>query len=427
MSVNPKRTKSLLPGRSEWYPYYAGYSLEFVNSCLTTVTRDDVTIFDPWCGSGTTVQVAYEKGLHGIGIDINPAMVVVSNARLLCGKSLPSLMPLAQEITARTSIYKLESPQNNDALLQWFTPKATSRLRNLQKAIQKLLINPETTKHNTLAENCDKLSDLASFFLVCLFRTARTLARGHRTSNPTWTKSTAKANRVAPTTTKIKTAFIGELTSMIDNFNFQFSCPIRSISCTNNILLGDSQSIKLPTSSIDMIVTSPPYCTRIDYAYSTRIELAILGLNDHGFRLLREETIGSTVIRNNAAQEVPSTEANKVVKMIRDHHSKGASNYYAKQYAEYFTMISNSITEISRVTKKHGQVIFVVQDSFFKGRIIDLSKICTQLFNNAEFTLETRKDWPVSTNLVNINSKARKYIKNTDTATESVLHYRKVS
>ena len=39
----------------------------------------------------------------------------------------------------------------------------------------------------------------------------------------------------------------------------------------------NSESLEIEENSVDLVLTSPPYCTRIDYAVATSVELALLG------------------------------------------------------------------------------------------------------------------------------------------------------
>ena len=40
-----------------------------------------------------------------------------------------------------------------------------------------------------------------------------------------------------------------------------------------DIHLSDSTKLDLPEASVDFVLTSPPYCTRIDYTAATRIRV----------------------------------------------------------------------------------------------------------------------------------------------------------
>ncbi|MBC1345222.1 site-specific DNA-methyltransferase, partial [Listeria welshimeri] len=68
--VNPKyksKDSSLL------YKYYAGFSDQFVLDTLSYSDLHEMTVLDPWNGSGTTSRIASQLGARKIvGLDINP-------------------------------------------------------------------------------------------------------------------------------------------------------------------------------------------------------------------------------------------------------------------------------------------------------------------------------------------------------------------
>lgn len=63
------------------------------------------------------------------------------------------------------------------------------------------------------------------------------------------------------------------------------------------ISVNTSESLPLSSNSVDAIITSPPYCTRIDYAIATVLELAILGFSSENYLTeLRNKMIGTPTI-----------------------------------------------------------------------------------------------------------------------------------
>jgi len=71
---NPKRSLRDVTGRNSWYTFYPGFSNEFASWILTTMTdARHETLLDPWNGSGTTTAAAARRGMHAVGIDLNPA------------------------------------------------------------------------------------------------------------------------------------------------------------------------------------------------------------------------------------------------------------------------------------------------------------------------------------------------------------------
>lgn len=62
-----------------------------------------------------------------------------------------------------------------------------------------------------------------------------------------------------------------------------------------SILNVDSKKLNIKSNTIDLVITSPPYLTRIDYAVSTRLELEII-LGSEGYKSLRKEMMGTTTV-----------------------------------------------------------------------------------------------------------------------------------
>src|SRR5690554_4891121 len=91
------------------YPYYAGYSEDFVHSAIQVLGLDQNSLLlDPWNGSGTTSFVAAREGLNFIGYDLNPVMVIVSRAKLISPLDWSSLVPLAIEVIEKSHCIKDE-------------------------------------------------------------------------------------------------------------------------------------------------------------------------------------------------------------------------------------------------------------------------------------------------------------------------------
>jgi site-specific DNA-methyltransferase (cytosine-N4-specific) len=64
------------------------------------------------------------------------------------------------------------------------------------------------------------------------------------------------------------------------------------------VLYEDSILYKLPQledDSIELVITSPPYCNRYDYTRTYALELAFLGIDDKKIKQLRQSLLTSTV------------------------------------------------------------------------------------------------------------------------------------
>lgn len=371
---NPKNRGASALGRSRWYPYYAGYSPDFVRSVLEELSVPlGSVVLDPWNGSGTTTAVCALMGYGAIGLDLNPAMAVVAKARLLTDDVGPSLLSLQRAILMRARELSVPAPAD-DPLCSYFDAEGAGRLRAVFNAILALLANEVSDAKS--AQFIDNTSSLAAFYLVVLFRVVRLASKRSRTRNPTWVRTPASIEKMAVEEEWLANALYEQASEMASECLAPAS--IGRHVATASIKIADSRAMPLSESSCDVVVTSPPYCTRIDYAVATRLELAVLGIGpDNGFEELRRRLIGSTLSpkAHDTTAEAWAPQIRKVLASIRGHSSKASQGYYAATFADYFSGLTASIDEMSRVLRHGAHAVVVVQDSNYKDIRIDLAAL----------------------------------------------------
>jgi hypothetical protein len=198
---------------------------------------------------------------------------------------------------------------------------------------------------------------------------------------------------------------------------------LANVECT--IGVGSSERLPLRAHSVDLVLSSPPYCTRIDYGVATSPELAAIGFSMKSqLRELRGTLIGTPTIQGSSHMRDPNWGAtcNAFLDQVVQHPSKAAKTYYYKTYVQYFGAISRSISEIARCVKSGGKCVVVIQDSHFKGIRADLAMMFTEIASANELVLSKQVDFPMSRTLAYINTKSRSY-RPSSTSLESVLCY----
>jgi hypothetical protein len=191
--------------------------------------------------------------------------------------------------------------------------------------------------------------------------------------------------------------------------------------------VASSDSLPIPANTVDMVLSSPPYCTRIDYGVATSSELAVLGFQvENGLRELRGKLIGTPTIQGESHQPdlAWGIACNAFLDQVVQHPSKAAKSYYYKTYIQYFDGIARSISEIARCVKPYGKCIIVIQDSYFKGIRVDLATIFTEIASANKLALSRQVDFPMSRTFAHINSNSRRY-RSSSRSVESVLCYTK--
>jgi DNA modification methylase len=421
--VNPKRNSNKNNVTPAWYDYYAGYSDDFLIHTLKYLNLDaQATILDPWNGTGTTTFQAHKHGYKAIGIDINPALIIIAKARNLNRHIMPSIDALTLDIIKKTS--KKSKNSINEPYSLWFTPATALFLRSLERAIYSLLVSPDANLIFNLI-SLDSISSLASFFYVALFQTVKSYLQSFATSNPTWIKTAKNHTELVSADCKsIESEFIRQ----IEKLKFY----IETVGTNNDehfysINLGKSENLSLETNSIDAVITSPPYCTRIDYAIATLPELATLGFNkDKQFKEFRNSIIGTPTIHDKNIPAKPQWGENclQLLKNISNHESKASKTYYSDYFLQYFHNLYLSSKEITRVCKDNAQVAIVTQDSYYKEIHVNLPSIISDFFEANNWEKQEEKPFITQQTMTKVNKQTKKYRQTTE-ATETISVFRK--
>ena len=192
-----------------------------------------------------------------------------------------------------------------------------------------------------------------------------------------------------------------------------------------DIHLTDSTKLALPEASVDFVLTSPPYCTRIDYTAATRIELAAIApLLDASRGELSRQMLGST--RVPITEIVPDPRwgptCNKLLGFVASHRSKASSGYYLKTHLDYFAKLSSSLDRIVTIMRPGAKAILVVQDSYYKDLHNDLPTIVSEMAELSGLSFLGSKDFPLARSMSGVNPYTRIYKRPTG-AVEAVLGF----
>jgi hypothetical protein len=193
------------------------------------------------------------------------------------------------------------------------------------------------------------------------------------------------------------------------------------------VLVADTASFPLPQQSVDFILTSPPYCTRIDYTAATRIELAVLDpLVSLKARELGRKMIGSTQVPIHGLEPEDDWGPTclRFLERQRLHPSKASVGYYYKTHLDYFEKMAASIANLAGTLKPTGAAVFVVQDSHYKEIHNDLPTIVSELAAAKGLVLARRDDFHLKRSMVGIHPHSRGYGRPAG-AVEAVLCFHK--
>jgi len=403
--INPKYKSNDI----SLYKYYAGFSNEFVAKILSDYPVTNMAILDPWNGSGTTTRMSAIAGVHSVhGFDINPVMIIIASAELLDINEY-------REITFNSARCFNNQDILNDPLEQWFTKTSIRNIRNVEMEFRNILLpekqlSPsyfllkEMSDFNVLANN-----RLLAFYYLVFFETVKKIAKKFKSSNPTWIKvAKTQDEKIKISQKDFENEFLNKLREKARILKSKSKILSKQIELST----ADSRNLLIEDSSIDLVVTSPPYCTRIDYTISTRIELAILGLDQNGqLEDLRKKMIGTTKIIKDELISIGlySDTAKKFMSEVYNHSSKASITYYYQQFSQYFDGITQSISELNRVCKCDAKIYIVVQNSYYKDIQLKISDIFKEIFSKFGWEISAQRDFEKKQSMVGVNQRAKKY------------------
>ena len=404
---SPKLGAAQRKGHNAFYPYYPGYSTDFAQSVLQKMVEvAPGKILDPWNGAGTTTVAAAALGLEATGSDLNPAMIMVAKGRLLARGTAPSIAPILSRVISAAEGFK--DSNLDDPLLQWLCPRSAIYARSIERAVFELLVDEI---YENRERKLFKASDLAAFFYICLFVWLKNHLVAFRSSNPTWVKKAKTSDqRIQIDRNRAFESFKSTVMSLHDELlNSDVVEPSQAarikIRCSASENLHDSEG------TYSVVLTSPPYCTRIDYAVATSPELAILNFSgDSSYGVLRKKLMGASVTGRSYEESLLwGSTCLRFLDRVYRHRSKASRTYYYKSHCQYFDSLYKSIVEVSRVMRSGGVGALVVQNSYYKEILNDLPGICIEMGESSGLKLTSSSSFFVSRSFSRINASSRMY------------------
>ncbi|RLF57926.1 MAG: hypothetical protein DRN25_05820 [Thermoplasmata archaeon] len=252
-----------------FYPYKGKFHGQMIKAIINFMgASDDDIILDPFMGSGTTLIEASVVGTKSFGIEINPALCIVSQIKL--------------------DSMKIDYPEFRENITEMDLPRIFKYFNGAKTYLSERKWEIEANNQNAK----DILEELwdnhfpDSFVKEYPFRWRNLLLLIylHALSDYTYLKGTSKEK------------------SLWDFFYLNFEEYSRTIKGTYEtfkelditlgdytIILGSALDIPLSNNSVKGIVTSPPYSIALDYVKNDLHLLTYLGIDT---KKLRNEMVG---------------------------------------------------------------------------------------------------------------------------------------
>ena len=275
-----------------WFGLKEGFSYNLVVKLIELSAPKVSSVFlDPFSGTGTSIFAAANKGLNSIGIELLPFGQFLHDTRKAAFDVNPDLFQI--EISKVLEYIKAKKKPKQMFMFHHLTitegafPKKTERdMANYLQYVNEIL-DPSIKQLMTFA--CFSVLEKISFtskdgqYLRWDKSSGRTRAGEHH------------KKEILPFTAAIFKALL-EIHLTVKGklfFDSGDKDTLKRISLINGSALENLP--KLPQESIDLIISSPPYCNRYDYTRTYALELAFLGLDNEKLKVYRQQLLSCTV------------------------------------------------------------------------------------------------------------------------------------
>jgi site-specific DNA-methyltransferase (cytosine-N4-specific) len=325
--------------------------------------KNATTLFDPYCGTGTSLVEANLKGIDAYGTDLNPMARLIANAK--------------------TTIIELQ-------ILDSYVRKFNDFLFILNFGIEKLNIVSPCFKNIDFWFKNDTKEELANikqfinnienehvknFFLVAFSETVRESSLTKNSEFKLCRMPEKQRKKFNPDVFEIINSKLSRNRSGLKAYIEQ-----KKNNTTAKIYdFNSSEKIdKLENESIDIVVTSPPYGdSRTTVAYGQFSRLSNQWLDIENANQIDNQLMGG---KAKDIKTIGMPIIDKTVEKIACKDEKRARDIYSF-YADY----SKSIANVSQVIKKYGYVCYVVGNRRVKDIILPTDEITRCLFEEYGF------------------------------------------
>lgn len=302
--IQKNRTNSINQYLTHWiYPYKGKFHPQMIRALLNIIgVKESDTVLDPFVGSGTTAIEAQLLGINFIGIDVSPLCVIQSKVKTESIYVLDKILEVKNEV--------------------------------LNNTISSTLFQQETNYYELIHNLCQD-EKVENFYKMARLIAISDNSRRRR---------------------NFKSSFIKNLNLMIQSIKdyIEIKEELNLTLGEVNILVGDSRNIELENSSIDGIITSPPYSIALDY-----VENDAHSLKDLGYDVLK--------IRNDFI---------------------GVRGIGKNKIELYNEDMKKSYREMHRVLKPGKFAVIIIGNASYQGREIQTVEFTIDFMESIGFKLE---------------------------------------
>ncbi|MGC8732024.1 MAG: DNA methyltransferase [Halothiobacillaceae bacterium] len=340
-----------------FHKYKAKFFPRLARSLINyTCPSDDGIVLDPYCGSGTTGVEASLMGMHAVEFDLDPLSAFIADSKALLGHL--DLTKFQQAVSRLPSKVAGATAMSLQATEPYRLP-AFLRERNPKRLTPEVLdsVEGEGTLIKEIIQGCPDGETKALFELAFSHAMATKVSlRWMGTGDNRYALEIAKRSLYA--------IFIAQLHYMVRKLGSWAA--LRDGGIVRNygdvdVGVSDCATLPLADSSVDAVVTSPPYLPaasgRETYLRSRAASLVALGLmSEEAIHDCETRIVGSILAMPDDLVPLPES-VNELVNWMQPQRERTSK---ARPTAAYFERLGESLKEMKRVLKPGGYIALVV-------------------------------------------------------------------
>jgi DNA modification methylase len=409
-----------------WVPWIAGFSREFVRSAIEQYLHKRGTVLDPFAGVGTTLVEAALAGHKVIGFEINPYAAFACRTKLTAYRL--DVGVVEEEIRRFRQFYE-------DAMREPYTPQSipppgfkTRSAFYSRKVLQKVL----TVQDFITSQKENALLDV---FRLAFASTMVTYS--NYSYEPSLTRRAA-VGRDDIEDFPVGEVIVAKLREMGHDIQW-INERLKGSEITSQVF---SESFfeswkKLPASSIDLLITSPPYLNNYHYNRNTRPHLYWLGLvqGTSDLKRLEEQNFGKfwQTVRERACVSLDFPADKEIIECVQTLRAKTpekgiyGGNGWANYAASYFNDCYRFAQAAQYALKRGSTALVVIGNSILQGEMVPTDKYLAKIAEAVGLELvdiHMPRHTRVGSSIIQSNVRVVK-AKKADTLYEAVVELRK--
>lgn len=373
----PRFDENRLRPRHRWYDFKEGFSSQLVRHALDSFGGKRPRVLDPFSGCGTTAITSLESGCDVTALEVNPFLAFTVRAK--ASRSVPSSPAFARTLATVLKKGAIERRSHLEGV-STFTEGPNAQKWLFNRSVLRGFAALDDAIHG-VGQLCAplRLALLSSVMEVCNARRDGKCLR-YRTD---WKELGFSSDELRTTFTRRAAEIATDLRES------RLSGKLR-------VVRGDARSTlsELPSGSVDITVTSPPYLNSFDYSDVYRPELFLGGFVADNAELMK---IRLSTVRSHIQADwpyEPSVQLPQIERVVR-RLSKQTDLWNPRlptMVAAYFADMTVVLRELLRVTRVGGQLWLVVATSAYGSVHIEVDQLLETIGADVGWSAKARHE-----------------------------------